>query len=122
MTNSQQNHESNYIYDDEISLHDIVRVLYKRRKLILSIFLAVVMLSLAYAFLTPPVYEVTATISLGNYNSNLYTNPDVVVSILSGDEFLQKVAKGTGINVQGNAWSSFKRNVSVEKCICYNKN
>lgn len=53
------------IYNDEISLTDLFKVLIKRRKTMLMVFLIIFAASVAFALLSKPKYEYTAVIEIG---------------------------------------------------------
>lgn len=57
-SNRQPANQSQLVYEDEISLVDIVNVLLRRKKLILGITIVVVCIGLIYAFSAKRVYEV----------------------------------------------------------------
>ena len=56
-------HEGTGVYEDEINLRDYIQVVIKRRKLIISIFLVVVV-AVIYSLFLPKVYQASATIML----------------------------------------------------------
>ena len=56
-------YQPNPAYENEVSLIDIVRVLLRRKKLVLSIMAATVCLGLLYAFNQPRVYQVETILS-----------------------------------------------------------
>jgi len=55
-----------YYYEDEISLIDLWLVLVRRKKLLFTIFLLIVVLGLALAFVTPKKYGYSTSIEIGS--------------------------------------------------------
>lgn len=53
------------VYDDEISLTDLFKVIIKRRKTLYIVFLAVLLLSVVFALISKPKYEYTAVVEIG---------------------------------------------------------
>ncbi|WP_227762478.1 Wzz/FepE/Etk N-terminal domain-containing protein [Zhaonella formicivorans] len=99
---------------DEIDLRDIIMVIWRRRKTILTIFLVTVIAATAFAFLQEPVYKMSSTISLGNYNSNIYTNPAGAKEVLLSDNVLMEVIKQLGLDVKPEEYRQFKEKISVD--------
>ena len=58
---SIENQAQQLVYDDEISLRDILLVLIRQRKIIFFVTLLVALASVLYALLSPPVYQVKAS-------------------------------------------------------------
>jgi uncharacterized protein involved in exopolysaccharide biosynthesis len=104
-------YQENY---DEIDLRDIIIVIWRRRKTILIIFLATVIAATAFAFLKEPEYKMSATISLGNYNSNIYTNPAGAKEVLLSDNVIMEVINQLGLKVGPEEYRSFKEKISVD--------
>jgi len=71
------------IYEDEIDLREYVNVIIKRKKLILSIFLAAVVIAAIVSLMMPKIYEITSTIQLGNVNEVLIKNEDAKAIMLN---------------------------------------
>jgi uncharacterized protein involved in exopolysaccharide biosynthesis len=57
-------------YDDEISLVELFFVIWKRKKLIISLFLIATIISLLYSLLSPKIYESKAVILLPSQNTS----------------------------------------------------
>lgn len=57
-------HQGEIAYDDEINLYDYLKVLYKRRVLIIAIFLISVISALIISYRMTPLYKVSAMLSL----------------------------------------------------------
>jgi uncharacterized protein involved in exopolysaccharide biosynthesis len=92
-------------YDDEIDLRDLIFVLWRYRKFILGIFLASLLIGVVISFMSTPVYQVQAKISLGNYaadpdSSEPEISPETAREILLSSDF-QKEAWGAGTNAGG---------------------
>lgn len=99
---------------DEIDLRDIIIVIWRRRKTILSIFLVTVIAATAFAFLQKPEYKMSSTISLGNYNSNIYRNPAGAKEVLLSDNVLMEVIKQLNLDVKPTEYRDFKKQISVD--------
>jgi uncharacterized protein involved in exopolysaccharide biosynthesis len=57
-------------YDDEISLVELFFVIWKRKKLIISLFLIATIIALLYSLLSPKIYESKAVILLPSQNTS----------------------------------------------------
>jgi capsular polysaccharide biosynthesis protein len=56
----------------------------------------------------------SATISLGNYNSNIYTNPAGAKEVLLSDNVIMEVINQLGLKVGPEEYRSFKEKISVD--------
>ena len=86
METNRQNH-----YEEEISLAEIISILWKRKKMIIA--LPIIAALIAYAgsqFLTPS-YSSTVKLSLGNLGKTMYTNPDAAEQVLRSRDLLRTV-------------------------------
>ncbi|MBD3669236.1 MAG: hypothetical protein HUJ29_00545 [Gammaproteobacteria bacterium] len=68
--------------DDEISLIDLIRVLLRRKKTIVLVFLIVTALGVIVTMLVPQVYESRAVVLIGKVTNQLIEEPDVLVQRL----------------------------------------
>lgn len=59
-----ESHEETHVYEDEIDLRSYIEVVVKRRKLIIGIFLAAVVLAAIYSLMLPKVYQASSSIIL----------------------------------------------------------
>jgi uncharacterized protein involved in exopolysaccharide biosynthesis len=100
--------------DDEIDLRDIFRVLWKRRLLVIGVFMVAVLVAGAISFIMPPVYRVSSIIAVGNFDDPVYTSQASVKSIMLSDEFLLDVFEQISPNETGSEFMSFKGSVKVE--------
>lgn len=66
------------IYNDEISLTDLVKVLIKRRKTMLVVFLTILTASIVFAFLAKPKYEYTAVVEIGTVIKQTSSGPEII--------------------------------------------
>ena len=99
--------------DDEIDLRDVFRVLWKRRLLIIGVFVVAVLVAGVISFSMPPVYRVSSIISVGNFGDSVYTSQASVKSIILNDGFLQEVFEQLP-NARGSEFQTFKDRVKVE--------
>lgn len=60
-----EHHEREPYYEDEIDLYQLIQVLLKRKKLIASVFLVVVIVTIAASYIMKPVYRVSAVVAPG---------------------------------------------------------
>jgi len=95
---------------DEIDLRDYINVIIKRKKLILAVFIASVVIGAIIAILSPKVYEVSADMQLGSINNLLITKEEAREAILS-DDLLTPVIKETGIK---RDLELFKKVIKIE--------
>ena len=100
--------------DDEIDLRDIFRVLWKRRLLIIGVFVVAVLVAGVISFTMPSVYRVSSIIAVGNFEDPVYTSQASVKSIMLSDEFLQEVFEQLSPNATGSEFMAFKGSVKVE--------
>ncbi len=100
--------------DDEIDLRDIFMVLWKRRILIIGIFVLAVLVAGAISFSTPSVYRVSSLMAVGNFGDPVYTSQASVKSVILSDEFLMDVFEQIRPNATGSEFAAFKNSVKVE--------
>jgi len=60
-----EHHEREPYYEDEIDLYQLIQVLLKRKKLIVSVFLVAVIVAIAASYVMKPVYRVSAVVAPG---------------------------------------------------------
>ncbi|MCX5679385.1 MAG: Wzz/FepE/Etk N-terminal domain-containing protein [Candidatus Omnitrophica bacterium] len=77
------NEQQQYIEEDEIDLREYINVIIKRKKLILGIFLAAVVVTAIISLTMPKVYEITSTIQLGSVNGLVMKSEDAKTVILN---------------------------------------
>jgi len=100
-------------YDDEIDLRDLVLVLWRYRWMITGVFLLAVAAAAAISFLLPPVYKVSTTIALGQFNSPVYTNATAAKEVLQSDDLLWKVVQELKLDVPREKFRAFKEDIEV---------
>ncbi len=93
------------VYEDEIDLRGLILVIWSYRKLIFGIFLASLLMGAVISFAIPPVYQVQAKISIGNFaleqgSSQLQITSETAKEILLSTD-LQEDAWGTGTDSGG---------------------
>jgi len=69
--------------EDEIDIKEYINVIIKRKKLILAIFLASVVITAVVSLMMPKVYEITTTMQLGKVNEPIIKNEEVKEIILN---------------------------------------
>ena len=100
--------------DDEIDLRDIFRILWKRRLMIIGIFIVAVLIAGVISFAMTPVYRVSSIIAMGNFEEPVYTSQTSVKSIILSDEFLLEVFNQIRPNATSSEFAAFKNSVKVE--------
>ncbi|MDK2887529.1 MAG: hypothetical protein PWP72_407 [Thermoanaerobacter sp.] len=100
--------------EEELDLRDLILILWKRRRLILGIFITAVVAAAAISFITPPTYEVSTIIALGVFPDPTYTSQASAREILLSDELLLTVIKDLKLNVPREKFRSFKETIKVE--------
>lgn len=80
-----------YIQEDEIDIGEYINVIIKRKKLILSIFLAAVVIASIVNLRMPKIYEITSTIQLGSVNEPLINNEEAKAIILNQNLLLSVI-------------------------------
>lgn len=100
--------------EEELELRDLILILWKRRKLILGIFLLAVLAAAAVSFAIPPTYEVSTIIALGAFPDSTYTSQASAREILLSDELLLNVISALKLDVPREKFRSFKETIKVE--------
>jgi len=73
----------NYITEDEIDLHDCIRVILKRWKIILTVFFVAVITTAIASFLMPQIYEATYKVQIGRIDELLMKKEEAKEMLLS---------------------------------------
>jgi LPS O-antigen subunit length determinant protein (WzzB/FepE family) len=100
--------------EDEIDLRDIFRVLWKRRQLIIGVFVVAVLVAGVISFAMPSVYKISSIITAGNFDDPVYTSQASMKNIIHSDEFAQEVFEQVSPNATGSEFRTFKDSVKVE--------
>jgi len=99
--------------EDEIDLRDIFRVLWKRRLLIIGVFMVAVLVAGVISFAMPSVYKVSTIIAVCNFEDPIYSSQASAKSIMLSDEFLLEVFEQISPNAPGGEFRTFKDSVKV---------
>jgi len=99
--------------DDEIDLRDIFRVLWKRRLMIIGIFIVAVTIAGVISFAMTPVYRVSSIIALGNFDEPSYTSLASAKSIMLNDQFLIEVFQQLPNNKTSD-FRNFKNSIKIK--------
>jgi len=83
--------------EKEVDLRDYIRMVKKRWKIILIIFLAATITSGVVSFLLPKTYEASALIRIGRMRNTLLEEPSTVIEIFKTIPMLKKVAEELNI-------------------------
>ncbi|MDD1760415.1 MAG: Wzz/FepE/Etk N-terminal domain-containing protein, partial [Methanothrix sp.] len=100
--------------EDEIDLRDIFRVLWKRRLLIMGVFVFAVLAAGVISFAMPPVYKVSSIIAVGNFEDPVYASQASMKSLMLSDEFLLDVFEEISPNGTEGEFVAFKGSIKVE--------
>jgi uncharacterized protein involved in exopolysaccharide biosynthesis len=100
--------------EDEIDLRDIFRVLWKRRLLIIGVFVVAVLVVGVISFAMPPVYRVSSIITGGNFDDPVYISQTSMKNVMLSDGFLQEVFEQISPNATVSEFSTFKDSLKVE--------
>jgi len=87
--------------EKEVDLRDYLRMIKKRWKIIVGIFLAATITSGVVSFLLPRTYEVSAMVRIGRARDRLLEGPSTVIEIFKTKAILEKVAEELDIPPQG---------------------
>jgi capsular polysaccharide biosynthesis protein len=74
-------------YEEEIDLMDYVKVIIKRKGLILTLFLAAVIVAGVFSFISPRVYQVNTVLEIGKIDSELLEQPAQLIEKIKGDVY-----------------------------------
>ena len=103
-----------YIQEDEIDLREYINVIIKRKKLILSIFFAAIVITAVVNLRMPKIYEVTSTIQLGSINKLLIKNEDANIQLGSVNELLIKNEEAKAIILNQNSLLSIINDLNLK--------
>lgn len=117
--------------EDEIDLRDafhLVRrvlgnglhVVWKSRRLIISIFMIAVLVAGLISFAMTPVYRASCVISLGNYGDPINTNGAMAKELMLSDEYLFEVIDRLHLDVPPEKFAGFKEGIWITKNITGN--
>ena len=87
---SQENTQQQ-IQEDEIDLRELWKTLLKRKMLIAAVTLAVTIAAVAYALLATPIYEVKATLKVGEYKLAANANANANVTLANSAELVKEL-------------------------------
>lgn len=99
---------------EELDLREVLRLLWKNRFLIASVVALSVVTVVAASFLTPPIYQVSGIVFLGNFNDTVYSNINSVKVLMTSDGFLSEVIEELSFEVAPNTYNSFKSGIEVD--------
>ena len=110
--------------DDEIDLRDVfhfsrrvlgngLHIIWKSRRLIISIFMIAVLVAGLISFAMTPVYKASCVIALGNYGDPIYTNDVLAKELLLSDEYLLGVIDTLNLDVPSTEFMKFKENIEI---------
>jgi len=100
--------------EDEIDLRDIFRVLWKRRLLIIGVFVAAILMAGVISFAMPSVYKISSIITVGNFDDPVYTSQASMKNVILSDEFAQEVFEQISPNATWSEFRTFKDSLKVE--------
>lgn len=74
-------------YEEEIDLMDYVKVMIKRKREILTVFLFVVVIVFVFSVLVPKVYKIDTVLEIGKIDNELIEEPLQLVEKIKGDTY-----------------------------------
>lgn len=99
--------------EDEIYLREIFRVLWKKRRLIIGILVAFVLVSGVISFAIPPVYRASTIITVGVFDDPVYASQVSMMNIMKSDEFTQDVFEQIRPNGAASDFLTFRDGIKV---------
>lgn len=75
--------------EQEVNLRDYMRVIRKRKRVILLVFVVAVLISAVVSFLLPPVYQAKSTIKIGQIIDISTLEKEPIESAIAASQFLQ---------------------------------
>jgi capsular polysaccharide biosynthesis protein len=97
MENDNSQNRASCGYDDGLNLVDLWEVLTRRKKIVISTFVLVVLCAIAFAFLTKPVYESKAVIQVGQISLvGQLEDTSILMERLQGHPFIKKIEARQG--------------------------
>lgn len=99
--------------EDEIDLRDIFRILWKRRHLIISVFMIAVLMAGVISFTMPSIYRVSSIVAMGNFEDPVYTTQASAKGIMLSDQFLMDVLQQLPNSTMSD-FRKFKGSIKVE--------
>jgi capsular polysaccharide biosynthesis protein len=98
------------IQEDEVDLKEYLKIIIKRKKLILGVFLVSIFIAVVVSLCMPKIYEITSTIQLGSVNEPLIKNEDAKAIILNQNSLLSVINQlDLKIDVK-----KFKKHISID--------
>ena len=88
---------------EEINLTDYIKVIIKRKKMILVIFLLAMLVAAIYSFLAPKVYKIDTSLEVGKVENtgSLVELPEQVVAKIDNDVYGVNIRKDLNISEEG---------------------
>ncbi len=93
---NQPNGQKYYGEELEIDLGDYVRIVWRRRKAVLAIFVTIIILATIYTFLMPKTYQSSALILPAKISDKIVEDPAAVIEILKQESVLIEIAQKFG--------------------------
>jgi len=84
--------------EDEIDLIDYVKVIWKRRILILAVFLLAVIISAIFSFVSPRVYEVEALLEIGGFAKEPIESPTALATGIEAGRYRFAIREALNID------------------------
>ena len=97
--------------NDEINLMDYIKVIIKRKKLIIGIFIICVVATTIVSFRMPKVYQIDSTARIGSIGGSLFSVGEMIEKTKNRN-LLQSVIQGIDTNI---TVESLKKAVKIEK-------
>ncbi len=117
-------------YDDEIELRDLIRPLWRRRWLILAVFVLSVLVAGVVSFMMAPVYQVHTVIALGSFaievgsstdskqpgpnRYTLYSSPVAAREVILSEDFMALVVEKLSEESTSNNFDALRNKIRVD--------
>ncbi len=109
---NQQNTQKQYEKELEIDLIDYLRVIWQRKKEILTILLAIVIITAIASFVWPKTYQSSALLEIGKIGENYLESPEDTAALFKRENTLRLLAEK--INIPETKWTKLLKTVKIQ--------
>jgi len=97
--------------EDTIELSELIRILWKRKRIWILLPIVAALIAFVGSKMMTPTYEASTTITIGNFNDNIYTNLEASKQIILSSETLRPIQEK--LELEYDSIQHFKDSVSV---------
>lgn len=101
--------------EKEVDLRDYLRMIKKRWKIILIIFLVSTITSGVVSFRLPKTYESVAMVRIGRMRDNLLEEPSTIIEIFKTEPMLEKVAEEANIHLSREKLQELASKIKIKE-------